>query len=101
MRDAHMSSSCSVSYRNTGPLHIVGGAGSRLFDVNGVAYLDTRNNVAHCGHGHPEIVRAVTYQAEHLNVRSLRGSIYTVQCKVTSYAHLHFAFCTRWGGCTD
>ncbi|KAL7550895.1 hypothetical protein ACHAWF_014093 [Thalassiosira exigua] len=65
-----MSSSCSVSYKNTGPLHINHGRGSRLVDVNGVEYLDTRNNVAHCGHGHPEIVRAITYQMEHLNTNT-------------------------------
>ena len=69
LRSQHMSNSCSVSYKNTGPLHIRGGKKARLIDVNGVEYLDTRNNVAHCGHNHPEIVRAITYQMEQLNVR--------------------------------
>ena len=64
LRHNHFSSSCSISYKNTGGLHIIGGYGSRLIDVNGNVYLDTRNNVAHIGHGHPEIVDAVTYVSE-------------------------------------
>ena len=69
LRAQHMSKSCSVSYKNTGPLHISYGHKARLVDINGIEYLDTRNNVAHCGHGHPDIVRAITYQMEQLNVR--------------------------------
>ena len=70
LRYNHFSSSCSISYKNTGGLHIIGGYGSRLIDVYGNVYLDTRNNVAHCGHGHPEIVDAVTYQMKLLNTNS-------------------------------
>ena len=69
-RSNYISSSCSVSYKNTGGLQIVGGYGSRLIDVHGNEYLDTRNNVAHCGHGHPEIVEAITYQMKLLNTNS-------------------------------
>jgi len=65
-----MSKSCSVSYKNTNPLHINHGHKARLVDINGVEYLDTRNNVAHCGHGHPDIVRAITYQMEQLNTNT-------------------------------
>ena len=61
LRYQYMSNSCSISYKNSGPLHITSGYKSRLVDVNGVEYLDTRNNVAHCGHGHPEITKAITY----------------------------------------
>ena len=69
-RSLHMSKSCSVSYSNTGALHIHGGKGSRLYDSNGISYLDTRNNVCHVGHQHPEVVRAITYQVEHLNTNT-------------------------------
>ena len=70
LRSNYMSSSCSISYKNTGGLQITGGNGARLIDVYGNEYLDTRNNVAHCGHGHPEIVEAVTYQMKILNTNS-------------------------------
>ncbi|KAL7539545.1 hypothetical protein ACHAXR_010805 [Thalassiosira sp. AJA248-18] len=70
LRAQHMSKSCSVSYKNTGALHISHGNRARLTDVDGVEYLDTRNNVAHCGHGHPAIVRAITYQMEQLNTNT-------------------------------
>jgi len=65
-----MSESCSVSYKNTGPLHISHGYKARLVDINGIEYLDTRNNVAHCGHGHPEILRAITHQVNQLNTNT-------------------------------
>lgn len=70
LRSQHISSSCSLSYRNTGPLHIRHGHKARLVDINGIEYLDTRNNVAHCGHGHPEIVRAITYQVQQLQTNT-------------------------------
>lgn len=70
LRSNYMSSSCSVSYKNTGGLQITGGYGARLIDVYGNEYLDTRNNVAHCGHGHPEIIEAITYQMKLLNTNS-------------------------------
>ena len=49
----------SVSYANADPLLIVGGQGARLVDVRGRRFLDTRNNVAHVGHAHPRVARAV------------------------------------------
>ena len=63
-----MSKSNSVSYKT--PLHISHGYKSRLVDINGVEYLDTRNNVAHCGHNHPEIVAAVSYQMKQLQTNT-------------------------------
>lgn len=59
-----------MSYANTGALHIHHGKGTRLFDIHGNSYLDTRNNVAHCGHNHPEIVKAIKYQVEQLNTNT-------------------------------
>jgi ethanolamine-phosphate phospho-lyase len=41
-----------------------------LIDEQGVAYLDTRNNVAHCGHCHPRIVRAIQQQQATLNTNT-------------------------------
>ena len=70
LRSKYMSNACSVSYRNTGPLHISHGYKSRLVDINGIEYLDTRNNVAHCGHGHPDIVGAIAYQASMLQTNT-------------------------------
>ena len=70
LRSKHISQSCSVSYANSGPLHIHNGHKARLIDIHGNSYLDTRNNVAHCGHGHPEIVRAITYQMHQLNTNT-------------------------------
>jgi 4-aminobutyrate aminotransferase-like enzyme len=46
------------------------GSGSRLFDETGQSYLDTRNNVAHCGHSHPRVVEAVQQQVAFLNTNT-------------------------------
>lgn len=46
------------------------GQGSRLIDETGTSYLDTRNNVAHCGHNNPRIVRAVQDQVATLNTNT-------------------------------
>ena len=77
LRTQYMSNSCSISYKNCGGLHIISGYKSRLVDINGVEYLDTRNNVAHCGHGHPEITKAITYQMQQLqtNTRYLHPNV--------------------------
>lgn len=47
--------------RRTGQRCGTGGAGSRLWDVDGNAYLDYHNGfgVTICGHGHPKIVDAI------------------------------------------
>ena len=69
-RSSHLSSSCSVSYANTGALQMHSGRGSRLYDIDGNSYLDTRNNVCHVGHQHPEVVRAIQYQVQQLNTNT-------------------------------
>jgi ethanolamine-phosphate phospho-lyase len=46
------------------------GRGARLWDERGVSYLDTRNNVAHVGHCHPVVVRAVQEQVAQLNTNT-------------------------------
>jgi glutamate-1-semialdehyde 2,1-aminomutase len=43
------------------PIYLASGAGSRLWDVDGNAYLDYHNGfgVTLCGHAHPKIVEAI------------------------------------------
>ena len=73
----------SVSYANADPLLIVGGQGARLVDVRGRRFLDTRNNVAHVGHAHPRVTRAV-------------AAAMTAPCTNTRYLHPnHAALCKR------
>ncbi|MPQ94442.1 aspartate aminotransferase family protein [Thioclava sp. JE_KL1] len=52
------------------PVEIVRGQGSSLFDTDGQRYLDAYNNVAHCGHCHPRIVKAICEQAATLNTHT-------------------------------
>ncbi len=58
----------SISYDK--PLHIVRGAGAYLYDHTGRRYLDTVNNVAHVGHQHPRIVKALQRQSSILNTNT-------------------------------
>lgn len=60
--------SLGVSYRR--PLHIVRGWRQHLYDDEGRAYLDCVNNVAHVGHSHPRVVRALRRQAAVLNTNT-------------------------------
>ncbi len=68
MRRGSIGSSLSVSYRK--PLHIVRGFMRHLYDDEGRAYLDAVNNVAHVGHSHPRVVRALSEQASVLNTNT-------------------------------
>ena len=49
------------------PLYIVRGEGIWLYDNEGHRYLDVYNNVAHVGHCHPHVVKAIADQARKLN----------------------------------
>ena len=60
----------SISYANTDPLLIIEGRGAQLIDEAGRVFLDTRNNVAHVGHGHPAVAAAVARQAAALNTNT-------------------------------
>lgn len=55
-------------YRN--PVHLVRGQGARLWDADGVEYLDVYNNVASVGHANPRVVDAMTRQASALNTHT-------------------------------
>jgi len=52
------------------PLHLVRGAGSKLWDVNGRQYVDSYNNVPSVGHCHPHVVEALCRQAATLNTHT-------------------------------
>jgi 4-aminobutyrate aminotransferase-like enzyme/Ser/Thr protein kinase RdoA (MazF antagonist) len=67
-RRAIVGPNLSVSYRR--PLHIVRGYRQYLYAVDGQAYLDGVNNVAHVGHSHPDVVRAAQRQLAVLNTNT-------------------------------
>jgi 4-aminobutyrate aminotransferase-like enzyme/Ser/Thr protein kinase RdoA (MazF antagonist) len=67
-RRERIGASLSVSYRR--PLHIVRGWMQHLFDADGRRYLDAVNNVAHVGHCHPRVGRAIAEQAAVLNTNT-------------------------------
>lgn len=60
--------SLSLAYRT--PLVIVRGRMQHLYDELGRQYLDVVNNVAHVGHCHPHVVRALQRQAAVLNTNT-------------------------------
>jgi 4-aminobutyrate aminotransferase-like enzyme/Ser/Thr protein kinase RdoA (MazF antagonist) len=68
LRRKHIGSNVGLSYRS--PLHIVRGRGAYLFDIDGRRYLDCVNNVAHVGHSHLRVVRAIADQAAVLNTNT-------------------------------
>lgn len=71
LRDArarHLGPSLHVSYKK--PLKLVSGRGAYVFDHLGRAYLDTPNNVAHVGHGHPHVVQSAARQLALLNTNT-------------------------------
>ena len=67
-RQQLLGSSLSLSYKE--PLHIVRGYRQFLYDSHARAYLDLYNNVAHVGHSHPRVVRAITQQTALLNTNT-------------------------------
>ena len=52
------------------PLEIVRGEGCRLYDADGLAYLDAYNNVPSVGHCHPKVVEAAARQLGQLNIHN-------------------------------
>ena len=67
-RSSLISKTLSVSYQK--PLKIVRGFMQYLYDEEGRAYLDVRNNVPHVGHSHPKVVKALHEQAAVLNTNT-------------------------------
>lgn len=60
----------SVSYANSDPLLAMRGSGHHLYDEEGRAFLDTRNNVCHVGHANAAVAEAVCLQVRVLNTNS-------------------------------
>ena len=52
------------------PVHLVRGEGVWLYDADGRKYLDMYNNVAHVGHCHPQVVKAICDQVGTLNTHT-------------------------------
>lgn len=70
LRKTHFAANQTVSYANRDPLLIVRGEGAFLYDEQGNAYLDTRNNVCHIGHAHAAVASAVGKQVAVLNTNT-------------------------------
>lgn len=68
-REKHVGSNVRVSY-GANPLNIVRGYMQYLYDDLAHRYLDAYNNVAHVGHCHPRVVRAVSEQLAVLNTNT-------------------------------
>jgi len=68
-RAAHVGGNVRLSYASA-PLTVVRGVGAHLFDDAGHRYVDAYNNVAHVGHAHPRVVRAVSEQLALLNTNT-------------------------------
>jgi 4-aminobutyrate aminotransferase-like enzyme len=52
------------------PLEVVRGTGVRVYDADGIEYLDAYNNVPCVGHCHPRVVEAIARQAATLNTHT-------------------------------
>ena len=68
-RRARVGANLGVSY-GAAPLNIVRGWKQFLFDETGRRYIDGYNNVAHVGHAHPRVARAVSEQLAVLNTNT-------------------------------
>ncbi len=68
-RRASIGGNLSVSY-GANPLNIVRGYKQYLYDDAAHRYIDGYNNVAHVGHCHPRVVRAVSEQLALLNTNT-------------------------------
>ncbi len=68
-REKHVGGNVRVSY-GASPLNIVRGYQQYLYDDVAHRYLDAYNNVAHVGHCHPRVVRAVSEQVAVLNTNT-------------------------------
>jgi 4-aminobutyrate aminotransferase-like enzyme/Ser/Thr protein kinase RdoA (MazF antagonist) len=68
-RHVHIGGNLSVSY-GANPLNIIRGYKQYLYDDVAHRYIDGFNNVAHVGHCHPRVVRAVSEQLAVLNTNT-------------------------------
>ncbi len=79
-RRAHVGGNVRLSYGNA-PLTVVRGWKQYLFNERGQRFVDAYNNVAHVGHSHPRVVRAVAAQLSVLNTNTRY-----LQSQLTQYA---------------
>lgn len=70
LRETHFCDAQSISYKNTEPLMAMHLEMQFIVDDAGVRYLDSRNNVGHCGWAHPRVVKAVQKQQAECNASS-------------------------------
>jgi 4-aminobutyrate aminotransferase-like enzyme/Ser/Thr protein kinase RdoA (MazF antagonist) len=77
------------------PLHLVRGAGVWLYDAQGRPYLDAYNNVAHVGHAHPRVARAIARQTAVLatHTRYLHETILDYAEELTARLPAHLDTC--------
>jgi 4-aminobutyrate aminotransferase-like enzyme/Ser/Thr protein kinase RdoA (MazF antagonist) len=77
------------------PLHIVRSSGVWLYDAQDRAYLDVYNNVAHVGHAHPEVARAIARQTALLatHTRYLHETILDYAEQLTARLPAHLDTC--------
>ncbi len=52
------------------PIEFVRGSGTKLYDADGVEYLDVYNNVQSVGHAHPRVTAAISDQSALLNTHT-------------------------------
>lgn len=92
-RETLIGRNLSIAYKD--PVKIVRGWKQYLFDDMGNRYIDSYNNVAHVGHCHPAVVKAVQDQAAVLNTntRYLHDNIIKYAEKLTSYFHESLNVC--------
>lgn len=67
-REVHTGRSLSTSYRQ--PIYMTSAAFQYMYDNLGNTYLDAYNNIAHVGHCHPRISKAITSQIRKLNTNT-------------------------------
>ncbi len=67
-RQASLGAAYQLFYES--PVHLVRGEGVWLYDTDGRKYLDMYNNVAHVGHCHPQVVKAICDQVGTLNTHT-------------------------------
>jgi 4-aminobutyrate aminotransferase-like enzyme/Ser/Thr protein kinase RdoA (MazF antagonist)/murein DD-endopeptidase MepM/ murein hydrolase activator NlpD len=68
-RAASVGRNVRLSYGSQ-PVTVVRGFGAHLYDEAGHRFVDAYNNVAHVGHAHPRVVRAVADQLGLLNTNT-------------------------------
>ncbi len=67
-RQASLGAAYQLFYES--PVHLVRGEGVWLYDADGRKYLDMYNNVAHVGHCHSQVVKAICDQVGTLNTHT-------------------------------